>query len=52
MEARDNNKTIEKKIRISLEKRMPSDSGLQSFVIVNEIKEWNIGETAIIICDM
>jgi nicotinamidase-related amidase/type 1 glutamine amidotransferase len=42
----------EEKIRVSLEKRIPSDSDYGSFLIVNEIQEWNPLETAIIICDM
>jgi nicotinamidase-related amidase/type 1 glutamine amidotransferase len=40
------------KLRISLEKRTPSDSVKGATIIVNEIQEWNPKETAIIICDM
>ena len=39
-------------IRISLEKRIPYESGKADYIIVNEIQEWIPGETAIIICDM
>ena len=40
------------KLRISMEKRMPSDSLKGEMVIANDIQEWNPKETAIIICDM
>jgi hypothetical protein len=40
------------KLRISMEKRMPSDSMKGEMVIANDIQEWNPKETAIIICDM
>lgn len=40
-------------IRISLEKRIPSDAGtVAGDMMINEIQEWNPQETAIIICDM
>ena len=39
-------------IRVSLEKRLPSDSFPGEMFISNEIQEWNPNETAIIICDM
>jgi type 1 glutamine amidotransferase/nicotinamidase-related amidase len=50
--AKDNIKVNEEKFKVSLEKRIPSDSSIGSFTIVNEIQEWNPKETAIIICDM
>jgi len=40
------------KIKVSLQKRVPSELDTGAFVIVNEIQEWNGNETAIIICDM
>ncbi len=40
------------KIRISLQKRVPSDLDPGSFVMVSNIEEWVPKETAIIICDM
>ena len=40
------------KIRISLQKRVPSDLDAGSFIIVSNIEEWTPTETAIIICDM
>ena len=48
----DNIKANEEKFKVSLEKRIPSDSTTGSYTIVNEIQEWNPKETAIIICDM
>jgi nicotinamidase-related amidase len=39
-------------LRISVQKRLPSDLEKGSWYIANEIKEWNTSETAIIICDM
>ncbi len=39
-------------LKISLQKRIPSDLEEGAFMIVNNIKEWNSKETAIIICDM
>ena len=39
-------------LKISLQKRIPSDSVKGATVIVNETQEWNPQETAIIICDM
>ena len=50
--ATDNKKANEEKFKVSLEKRIPSDSSMGSYTIVNEIQEWNPKETAIIICDM
>jgi nicotinamidase-related amidase len=50
--AKDNKKANEEKIKVSLEKRIPSDSSMRSYTIVNEIQGWNPKETAIIICDM
>ena len=40
------------KIRISLQKRVPSDLDAGSFIIVSNIEEWTPEETAVIICDM
>lgn len=40
------------KIRISLQKRVPSDLDPGSFIMVSNIEEWAPKETAIIICDM
>ena len=39
-------------IRISLQKRIPSDSVKGVIKIVNEIQQWDSKQTAIIICDM
>ena len=39
-------------LQVSLQKRIPSDLEEGSFIIVNEIQEWNGEETAMIICDM
>lgn len=39
-------------MRVSLEKRLPSDSFPGEMFISDEIQEWNPHETAIIICDM
>jgi nicotinamidase-related amidase/type 1 glutamine amidotransferase len=39
-------------IRMSLQKRIPSDSVKGDYTLMNEIQEWNPNETAIIICDM
>jgi len=41
-----------KVLEVSLQKRIPSVLEEGSFIIVNEIQEWNSEETAIIICDM
>ncbi|MBZ5856432.1 isochorismatase family protein [Flavihumibacter profundi] len=40
------------KMRMSLQKRIPSDSVKGAMVITTDIQEWNPNETAIIICDM
>jgi nicotinamidase-related amidase len=40
------------KMKISLQKYIPSDVDPGSFMRVNDIQEWNPKETAIIICDM
>ena len=40
------------KMKISLQKYVPSDVDHGSFMRVNDIQEWNPKETAIIICDM
>ena len=40
------------KMKISLQKRVPSDLDKDAFIISHEIQEWNPKETAIIICDM
>lgn len=39
-------------LRVSMQKRLPSDIEKGSWYIANEIKEWNPSETAIIVCDM
>ena len=41
-----------KEIRVSLQKRIPSESEAGAFNVVNDIQRWNTNETAIIICDM
>jgi len=40
------------KMKMSLQKRVPSDSVAGDYIVMNEIQEWNPKETAIIICDM
>jgi nicotinamidase-related amidase len=40
------------KMKISLQKRVPSDLDKDAYIISQEIQEWNPKETAIIICDM
>lgn len=40
------------KMKMSLQKRVPSDSVAGDYLVVNEIQKWNPKETAIIICDM
>ena len=42
----------DQKIRVSLQKIMPSDEDPGAYIRAGEIQEWNPGETAIIICDM
>jgi len=39
-------------LKVSLQKRLPSEIEQGAFYIANEIQEWNPTETAIIICDM
>jgi nicotinamidase-related amidase len=39
-------------LRLSMQKRLPSDIEKGSFFIANETVEWESSETAIIICDM
>jgi len=39
-------------MKISVQKRVPSDLGGGAYMVVNEIQQWNPKETAIIICDM
>lgn len=39
-------------LKISMQKRLPSDLEKGSWYIANEIQEWKSAETAIIICDM
>ncbi len=46
------NNKLGQMIKVSLQKRIPSELEEGSFIIVNEIREWNGNETAIIICDM
>ena len=45
-------KTTVPTIKVSLQKRIPSDLDEGASMIVNDIQEWNGKETAIIICDM
>lgn len=45
-------KLVPQTFRISMEKRVPSDSIKGEMYIANAIQEWNSNETAIIICDM
>jgi len=40
------------KMKISLQKRVPSDLDKDAYIISHDIQEWNPKETAIIICDM
>lgn len=40
------------RIKVSLQKRLPSDSIKGATVITQDIQDWNPKETAIIICDM
>lgn len=40
------------KMKVSLQKRAPSDLDKGAFIIAHEIQEWNPKETAIIVCDM
>lgn len=46
------NKSTGHTIKVSLQKRIPSDLDKGASMIVNDIQEWNGKETAIIICDM
>ena len=46
------NKIAGQTIKVSLQKRIPSDLDEGASIIVNDIQEWNGKETAIIICDM
>ena len=39
-------------VRVSLQKRIPSELEPGAFILVNEVQEWQGKETAIIICDM
>ena len=39
-------------IKVSLQKRIPSDLDEGASIIINDMQEWNCNETAIIICDM
>jgi nicotinamidase-related amidase len=39
-------------IKVSLQKRIPSEPDVGAFIVVNEIQQWKAAETAIIICDM
>ena len=39
-------------LKISMQRRLPSDLEKGSFFIADEIQEWKSSETAIIICDM
>jgi nicotinamidase-related amidase/type 1 glutamine amidotransferase len=40
------------KLRLSMQRRLPSDIEKGQFYVSNRIEEWNPSETAIIICDM
>lgn len=46
------NKATGQTIKVSLQKRIPSDLDEGASMVVNDIQEWNGKETAIIICDM
>lgn len=46
------NKATGQTIKVSLQKRIPSDLDEGASMIVNNIQEWDSKETAIIICDM
>jgi nicotinamidase-related amidase/type 1 glutamine amidotransferase len=39
-------------LKMSLQKRTPSEMDEGAFIIANDIQQWDAGETAIIICDM
>jgi len=39
-------------IKVSMQKRLPSDLEKGSWYIANEIQKWNPAETAIIVCDL
>lgn len=39
-------------LKVSMQKRLPSEIEKGGFYIANDIQEWNPNETAIIICDM
>src|SRR5665648_304523 len=39
-------------MKVSMQKRLPSELEKGAFYITSEIQEWNPSETAIIICDM
>ena len=39
-------------IKVSIQKRIPSDLDEGALMMVNEIQDWNSNETAVIICDM
>jgi nicotinamidase-related amidase/type 1 glutamine amidotransferase len=41
-----------RKLKISIQHRVPSELDPGAYIIANEIQEWNPEETAIIICDM
>jgi nicotinamidase-related amidase len=40
------------RIKVSLQKRIPSELDKGAWVLVNKIEEWNAEETALIVCDM
>ena len=46
------NKVTGQVIKVSIQRRIPSELDEGAFTIVNEIQEWNANETAIIIYDM
>jgi nicotinamidase-related amidase len=45
-------KIPEQVLKVSLQKRIPSDLDEGAFIIINEIQDWSGEETAVIICDM
>jgi len=46
------NRETDQTIKVSIQKRLPSEVEEGAYIMVNEIQEWKGGETAIIICDM
>ena len=52
LDARGQDQQVKNKVRVSLEKRVPSVIEAGSLKITQEIQDWNAGETAIIVVDM